>query len=277
LRDGVFTPFTVGGLYLIIMVLTLRRQLTSMAQAARGGAVKPGDVMKQNTSGLLPRYVVALRQHLQPGTRAESSRSALRLGREAVAFGLETLELARIHEQALLTLKLAQNGNGLVKRAEWFFTEALTPLVETHSIVRQNKLDLNRLNLMLSRRTAELAASNQQLQRGLARRKAVEAALKIRGEHYAKLLKESLKLQKSLRQLTHQVLANQEDERKKISRKLQDEIAQTLLGINVRLLTLKKEARTNTKEMKNEIASTQRIVVRSVRSVRRVARKLGAS
>ena len=87
-------------------------------------------------------------------------------------------------------------------------------------------------------------------------------------------LKESLELQKRLRQLTHQVLAAQEDERKKISRELQDEIAQTLLGINVRLLSLKQEARSNTKGLKNEIASTQRLVVKSARSVRQVARKI---
>jgi hypothetical protein len=76
-----------------------------------------------------------------------------------------------------------------------------------------------------------------------------------------------------LRQLTHQVLAAQEDERKKISRELQDEIAQTLLGINVRLLTLKQEARSNTKGLKNEIASTQRLVLKSAKSVRRAARE----
>ena len=56
---------------------------------------------------------------------------------------------------------------------------------------------------------------------------------------------------------------------------LQDEIAQTLLGINVRLLSLKQEARNNTKGLKNEIASTQRLVVKSAKSVRRVAREFG--
>ena len=137
------------------------------------------------------------------------------------------------------------------------------------------KCNLNRLNETLGRRTAELAATNRQLQRGIVRRKSVEAALKKSGVHYTKLLKDSLQLQEGLRQLTHQVLAAQEDERRKISRELQDEIAQTLLGINVRLLTLKQEARTNTKGLKNEIASTQRLVLKSARSVRRVANKLG--
>ena len=230
--------------------------------------------MKQKPLGLSQRYVTALRQHLKPGCRT-GLHSALQLGRQAAALGLETLELARIHEQSLLTLELAKSGNGLVKRAEVFFAEALTPIVETHRVARQSKLDLNRLNLTLDRRTAELAMTNRQLQRGIVRRKSMEAALKISGEHYAKLLKESLQLQIGLRQLAHQVLRAQEDERKKISRELQDEIAQTLLGINVRLLTLKQEARTNAKSFKNEIASTRRLVLKSTKSVRRVAREFG--
>ena len=104
------------------------------------------------------------------------------------------------------------------------------------------QFDLKRLNETLDRRTLELAATNRHLQRSIVRRKSVEAALKKSGEHYAKLLKDSLQLQEDLRQLTHQVLAAQEDKRKKISHRTQDEIAQTLLGINVRLLTLKQEA-----------------------------------
>ena len=105
------------------------------------------------------------------------------------------------------------------------------------------------------------------------RRQSVEAALKLSGKNYAKLLRESLQLQESLRQLTHQVLAAQEEERRQISHKLQDEIAQTLLGINVRLIALKKESRTNTRGIKEEIASTQKLVSKSARSVRRVARE----
>jgi signal transduction histidine kinase len=230
--------------------------------------------MKQKLIGLSQRYVTALRKHVEQGPRA-SLQPALRLGHRAVVLGLETLELARIHERAVTTLELSKHKNGFIKRAELFFTEAIIPIVETHRAARQSKVQLNRLNETLGRRTAELAATNRQLQRGIVRRKSVEAALKISGAHYGKLLKESLQLQEGLRQLTHQVLVAQEDERKKISRELQDEIAQTLLGINVRLLTLKQEARSNTKGLKNEIASTQQLVLRSAKSVRRVARNLG--
>lgn len=232
--------------------------------------------MKGKSSGLSARYMTALREHLRPGSRA-GLEPALRLGRQAVALGLETLELARIHEQALATMVGSRRSSGPLQRAEIFFSEAITPIVETHRAARQNRIDLNRLNKTLSRRTLELAATNRRLQRGTARRKSVEAALRKNGEHYARRLRESLQLQEGLRQLTHQVLATQEDERQKIGRELQDQIVQTLSGINVRLLTLKQEARSNTGGLKNEIASTQRMVVKSAKSVRRAAREFDSS
>ncbi len=228
--------------------------------------------MKQKIVRLSRRYLTVLRTHLHGGARA-SLLPAQGLGRRAVALGLETLELARMHEQAVVTLEAEHLKNSWQKRAENFFAEAMTPIVETHRAARQNKSDLARLNETLNRRTLELAATNFQLKRGIVRRQSVETALKVSGQHYAKLLRESLQLQANLRELTHQVLAAQEEERRHISHELQDEIAQTLLGINVRLITLKKESRTNTRGIKQEIASTQRLVSKSARSVRRVARE----
>jgi two-component system sensor histidine kinase DegS len=223
---------------------------------------------------LAGRYQAALQRHLRTG-RAFNVQPALRLGRQAVALGMETLELARIHEQSLVALRLAGARNGIGKQAECFFTEVISPIVETHRAGRETKTQLSRLNEMLNRRTLELAATNRHLQRGIIQRKNAESALKRNGEHYTRLLKDSLQLQEGLRQLTHEVLTAQEDERKKISRELQDEVAQTLLGLNVRLLSLKRESRTNTKGLKNEIASTQKLVLKSARSVRRVAREFG--
>jgi signal transduction histidine kinase len=230
--------------------------------------------MKKKLSRLSRRYVAALRTHLKRGSRG-SLQPALKLGQQAAALRLETLELARIHERAVTELELAAHKNGFIKQAEIFFAEAITPIVETHRAARQSKLDLHRLNLTLDRRTAELAAANRRLLRDVGGRESVEAALKKSDLHYNKLLEDSLAIQAGLRRLTHQVLAAQENERTKISRELQDEIAQTLLGINVRLLTLKREAAGNTKGLKNEIASTQRLVVKSAKSVRRAARGIG--
>ncbi len=230
--------------------------------------------MKQKVILLSEQYRDALQKHLSPGASTSLS-PALVLGRQAVALELETLELARIHEQALATMKPSQNKSDTTKRAEIFFSKANTPIVEMHDVMQQSKVRVNRLQETLGQRTEELAATNRQLQRGVVRRKVMENAAQKNGQHYKKCLEESLELQKRLRQLTHRVLAAQEDERKSISLELHDEIAQTLLGINVRLLSLKQEARVNHRGLKNEIASTQRMVVKSVKSVRRVARELG--
>jgi signal transduction histidine kinase len=231
--------------------------------------------MTKKTNGFSKRYLTILRKHLKDGPRA-SLQPALKLGRQAVLRGMETLELARIHEQALVTLSVSHGENGRRKVAEIFFTEALSPIVETHRAARQSKSDLKRMNEVLGRRTTELASTNRQLQRGIVRRKRVESALKKSGVHYSKLLKSSLQLQEGLRQLTHRLLAAQEEERKKMSKELQDEISQTLLGINVRLLSLKQEARVNTKGLKKKIASTQQLVAESTVAARRAARKLSS-
>jgi signal transduction histidine kinase len=230
--------------------------------------------MKQNLNRLSQEYVATLEKHLKQGPRA-SLLPALNLGRQAVALGLETLDLARMHEGALVILELSNTKNAFTKLAGIFFTEANTAIEETHRAARQTRKELGRLMTTLGLRTEELAVSHHKLQQGAVRRKVMEKDFAKRGRHHQKSLEESLDLQKRLRQLTHQVLSAQEDERKKISRELQDEIAQTLLGINVRLLSLKQEARNNTNGFKNTIANTQRLVANSARSVRQVGRKIG--
>jgi signal transduction histidine kinase len=197
------------------------------------------------------------------------------LGRLAVAVGLETLDLARIHAEALATMEASSSRDGIIERAEIFFTEAITPIEETHRAALKANVRLSQLKQRLGRRTMDLAASNRSLKQGIAQRKSVEESLKKTGAHSKKLLKESLALQKHLQHLTHQILSAQEDKRNEISHELQDEIAQTLLGINVRLLTLKKESAVNANGLQKEIASTQRLVDMSVKSLDRFAREFG--
>ena len=120
----------------------------------------------------------------------------------------------------------------------------------------------------------DLTASSRSLKLGIAQRKTVEAALKQSQERYQSLLDESLSLQKQLRRLTHHLLMGQETERMKLSHDLRDEIAQTLLGINVRLLALKKGAKGDKTNLRKEIANTQRLVQESIQSINRFVREL---
>ena len=87
--------------------------------------------MNPASIGLSHRYVTALRKHLQQGPRA-SLRPALGLGRDAVALGLETLELACMHDEALSAVLLpgctGPRRAEMIRRAAIFFTEAITPI-----------------------------------------------------------------------------------------------------------------------------------------------------
>ena len=232
--------------------------------------------MKQKLTSLSQRYVTALKKHLKQGPRAiPPCGTALALGHQAAALNLETLDVARIHEDALATLEASSSRDGFIKRAEIFFNEAIIPIEETHRAALKANVHLNQLRQTLGRRTVNLTASNQSLKQDIVQRKIAEQSLKNSADHSRKLLQESLRLQKHLQRLTHQILSAQEDNRKKISRDLHDEIAQTLLGINVRLLTLKKGAAVNACGLKKEIASTRRLVDKSVESIKQFAREFG--
>ena len=230
--------------------------------------------MKRNLSRLSGRYLTTLRKHLKQSTPA-GPEPARGLGHQAVALGLETLDLARIHEGALAKLETSSSRDGIIRKAELFFAEALTPIEMTHHAALKTGVRLRRLNKTLGRRTVDLAASQGSLKKGIVQRKTMEQALRKRGKHSRKLLTESRRLQAHLQRLTRRILSSQEDKRREISRDLHDEIAQTLLGINVRLLTLKREAAVNAHGVMKDIVSTQRLVDKSVKSIKRFAREFG--
>jgi two-component system sensor histidine kinase DegS len=230
--------------------------------------------MKRTTARLSQQYVAALRRFLKQGPRA-SVQPARSLGRKAMALELETLDVARVHEAALASLEASSSQDGIIKQAQIFFTEVITPIETTHRAARKTSGDLNRLTKTLSRRTAELTASGRRLKRGIIQRKVAEKALKKSGKHRTDLLEQSRLVQQHLRLLTRQILSAQEANRTKISRDLHDEIAQTLLGINVRLLALKNESVANAEGLKKEIANTQRLVEKSKKALSRFVRELG--
>jgi len=230
--------------------------------------------MNARLTRLSRRYRLALQKHLKQGSQADLQ-PAQGLGRQAAALGLETLDVARIHEGALASLEISSSRDGIIKRAEVFFAEAITPIEQTHRAELKANARLSQLNKTLDQRTTELAASNRSLKQGIVRRKTVERALKKSTGRYARLAKESRRLDEELRHLAQRLLTAQEAERQQISRELHDEVAQTLLGIHVRLLTLKREATVNTEDLKKEIASTQRLVKKSVQIINRFAREFG--
>lgn len=233
--------------------------------------------MKLKLLNLSQRYRSALLGYLKQGRHA-SLEAAQGLGSQALSAGMQTLDLAKLHEQTLVTDILpgclAGRRDALIKQAGVFFAVAITPIETTHRTVREATAHMKKFIETLSRRTVELAASNLELNLEIAQRKAAEEALRKSEHHYSQLLEKSDRLQEQLRQLSRQILSAQEDERKKISRELHDVIAQTLTGINVRLSALKKEAAVNTRGLDRNIARTQRMVEKSVNIVHEFAREL---
>ena len=119
-----------------------------------------------------------------------------------------------------------------------------------------------------------LAAANLEANKEIARRRAAEALLKASEQTQRGLLIEAQVLQAQLRHLTHQIIQAQEEERKKISRQLHDEIAQILTGINVNLATLGEVASIKPVDLERQIAKTRRLVEQSIDIVHRFARNL---
>lgn len=228
-------------------------------------------------SAMAKRYQSALRRYVAQG-HAATGHAALNLGRQAVAMGLETLDLALIHEQALvvqvLSMEPSPARDEVVSRSRMFFAEAIVPLEETHRLALEANVHLSRLNVGLSRRTQDLVVSNRRLKKEIRRREMAEETLRKSEQNTQRLLERSRLLHEELRCLSRRVLLVQEEERKRISRELHDVIAQMLTGINVRLATLKMASAQNSSGMSRQISRTQRLIEKSVDNVHRFAREL---
>lgn len=234
------------------------------------------DLMKHPTAALLQLYKISLKEHLASGTRP-SQESLEKIASKVKITELPTLELAKIHESFLLTnllpecpLKLRPR---LIRRAGIYFAAVITAIGAAKD-GPQITARLRKTIETLSTRTVELASANQQLSLEISQRKKVEVALRKSEQHIAAALKKSEALEEQLRGLSRSVLAVQEEERRKISRELHDVIAQALVGINVRLASLKIEAGINLKQLARNITITQKMVTRSADIVHRFAREL---
>src|ERR1039458_1947855 len=119
--------------------------------------------MKQWRRRLAQRYHAELRNYLRSGLRA-SSRRAKGLGRKALSEGLETLDLASIHGQALLALMPVNCSSSerdmIVRLAGAFFLDALSPIEKTHRAMVDNVALLKHSNESLRCRTSAVLSVN---------------------------------------------------------------------------------------------------------------------
>lgn len=228
---------------------------------------------------MAPGYRAALSAHLKakPRPQGEAARAQ---GRLAVEHGLLSRDLVVVHERALAALLATGDfhgaNRGALNRAGRFLTFALAPLEAVLRATRQSNRHLRERNETLRLHALALARGKRQLQREVARREAGEAAIRAGKERYRALFLESQLMQKKLRQLARKILSAQEEERKRISRELHDDVVQTLVGINVELAALGRcaAAGAGSRSFTSTLKRTQRLVEKSVSAVHRFAREL---
>lgn len=213
-------------------------------------------------------YGAALRRYVRHASDA-NLRSTVGLGQRAVALGMDTLAVAQVHEQTVRALSV-KGDSSHIERGDRFFMEALVPIEKTHRAGRKADLRVKELTQTLSRRVKEASASARQLERGRVRRQASEASLKKSSQQTTRLLQESRNEQRRLRYRMRKILSLQEDQRGRGSRQLHDEIAQILVAIHFRLLTLKMANQANAQNLKKEIAETRELVKQSKKMISRL-------
>lgn len=229
--------------------------------------------MTRRLVALSRAYSAALRRYVTTPSRHQLH-EALLLGHQIVALGLETVDLARIHQRALGAVTRIRTSPARITRAETFFRKAATALAEKHSASGGNPQHLIRLKKTLAARTVELAEATAKLRRTIERRLLAEEALHSSTLRCRRLLRRSKRKHSSLRLMARKAFAAHEQHRQALSHDLQDDVAQTLLGINVQLLLLRSKSGIDQQRLIEDIAMTQHVVGESTRTVRMVTRKI---
>ena len=94
------------------------------------------------------RYQTVLLAFLKQGS-ATCLQSARGMGRRALEVGLQTLDLAKLHEQILITRVLPgcppPRRDKLIRMAGIFFTEAITPIEGIRRGAHESAIHLNQI------------------------------------------------------------------------------------------------------------------------------------
>lgn len=232
--------------------------------------------MKNSPSDFTKLYRESLLTQLEFGSRLDPVLIE-KISAHIRAAGVSKLNLPKLHERYLVADILpkyeSKKRAAMIRTAGKFFAA----VIAGSGFDKPGASDAVRLRntiKSLSNRTVELAVSNKNLSEQIIQRKKAESALRRSEERLKKLLSQSELLKQQLRGLSRQMLSVQEEERKKISRELHDVVAQALLGINVCLAALRKEAMINIKDLDVNILRTQKLITKSANVVHQFAREL---
>jgi signal transduction histidine kinase len=224
---------------------------------------------KGSRAELVSRYRSALRSYLDHKDNRRLH-SAYDLGCVALRSGMGVFDMARLHEE---TLAKALTRGGSVREsaqqaraAETFLLDALSPFEAARRGIPEAYVYLAQLNKTLEERTKALATI-------VARQLPMEEALRASNQRYFKLFQQARTMKQDIRRHPAKMILAQEEERKRVSRELHDEIGQVLAAVNVALGILKKQAGHN-RTFQKQVAATQALLEQSMESVHRFAREL---
>ncbi len=195
-----------------------------------------------------------------------------RVSDEIVARFRHTLKTGESYQSSEFTGR--RRDTGATEVYEWQIQRVTLPAGELGVVCFFLDITERKRAERVQRHLELLTASNAKFKQEIARRQLVEQALKKTKRQQTRLLEQSQRQQAQLRDLSHQVLHVQEEERKRISRELHDVIGQALVGINVHLAALARSSEGNPESLQKEIAATQRLVEKSADIVHRFAREL---
>jgi signal transduction histidine kinase len=232
-----------------------------------------GIIMGGPSTFLYHSYCSALRDHLAKPSQA-ALRKGFALGKAALDGGLEIFDLISLHHRALAEgvmpeeLAEVQFRSALV--IEDFLLEALAPF----RIASDGPADTREgRRRMRSEHMAALARRNARLEEEVADLQRAAAVMRDGKDHYFQLYQNARTMEANLRELCAQVLSAQEDERKRISRELYDEIGQALVAVKVTIATLKTRAASDPDSQRNA-ADAERLLAHAMETAHAFAREL---